>query len=229
MALIKVPIIPPQAQPILEDRGNSPLMSRVFWTFLSTAQSALQMIAGAVDVIERTFVRGSTALLNVGAIPKVSPAGSLAESALTDDLASIVVAGRHIILTNAKIIKQYAADGVTLRNLLTHFSDDIVYLDNPDGGIELRPVTEGVSVNKAPTANGVDSLDDINTDGVYKVGNVQVVSARGAGITASAGAGNAAGIAYLQADAATWVTLMNNLRTRVSELEARLQAHGLIS
>jgi hypothetical protein len=95
----------------------------------------------------------------------------------------------------------------------------------------------GNVVGSAPALTDRVTIDfatgDINAvTGVYKVAGTQVVGARGAALTATAAAGNAAGFGYVQADAATWVTLMNNLRTRVLELEARVGSatgHGLIT
>lgn len=86
----------------------------------------------------------------------------------------------------------------------------------------------GLAGQFAP-AYAVDVNGDVNASGVYRVGGTQVVGARGAALTASGAAVAAAPAAYNQAYEQTLATAINNLITRVNELQARLQAHGLIA
>jgi len=75
----------------------------------------------------------------------------------------------------------------------------------------------------------VEVSADVDVSGVYRVGGTQVVGARAAGLTASGLAVAAPPAAYNPAYETTVQTLVNNLKTRVDELELRLKAHGLIA
>jgi hypothetical protein len=86
----------------------------------------------------------------------------------------------------------------------------------------------GLGGNTTP-AEAMDATGDANVSGVYKVAGTQVVSTRGAALTATGAALAGAPVAYSQAYTTLTTQLANNLKTRVDELEARLQAHGLIS
>lgn len=146
------PITPLQSVPPTEQPG---LFQRPWFLYFTAISRRLGVL--------RDAVMGWDALTHQGRIPKVAEAGTLEESAITDDGATISAA---------------------------------------------LPV---------------------NTTGVYKVAGTQVVGARGAALTASGIALAAAPGAYNPAFEATVVTICNNLKTRVDELEARLRAHGLIS
>ena len=74
---------------------------------------------------------------------------------------------------------------------------------------------------------------NLNITGVYSVSGTQVVQARGAAISAQGAAvSGIAGVVYTSTEQTiinNLINLANNNRTRVADLVARLQAHGLIS
>lgn len=252
--------------------------------FLFSATDALDYRWNGTAWATLDTVRGGGSLTDVNRLTKVSAAGTLGESAVTDDGTAVTVASRRLGVnittpvldqgggrgylmvkgpTNVGVVEtsQGSADAdasqvgawqisdtncttankrigqirvLTMGATATDRGGSITFATKADGGALTdrerldNAGNHGFGGNLSP-AYPVDVTGDVRISGVYRVGANQVVGARGAGLTASAGAGNAAGIGYLQADAATWVTLMNNLRTRVLELESRLQAHGLIT
>ncbi len=234
MALIKVPTLPPQAQPVTENRGDGMLaiLHSVYWLYLSAAQVAQTALAVAVDVIQRdipNFVRGALTLLTVNQIPKVTAAGTLGDSALSDDGTLVGVAARYVRVDNNQSYASKDSAGADRGVLfLDATNPDVLHIRNNQraaGG----PIAFDTGAAAANTAS-IDGGGNYDTvAGVYQVAGTQVVGPRGAAITATAASGSAAGIAYLQATAATWVTVMNTNKTRIDELEARLQAHGLIT
>jgi hypothetical protein len=106
-----------------------------------------------------------------------------------------------------------------------------VAADGSAGAAERARLTSaGLSVlTGADPTEAVDVTGNVNASGVYKVGGTQVVSTRGAALTATGAALAGAPVAYSQAYTTLTTQLANNLKTRVDELEARLQAHGLIA
>lgn len=133
--------------------------------FLFTSTDSLDYRWSGTAWVALGTVKGGGSLTNVGAVPKVSAAGTLSESAMADNLTSILIVARGVILDNGYIIQQKSIAG-TVRNLLTHFTDDVVYLDNADGNVSIRPKAGSalvVSTNTSITGNAIVS-------GVFQVG-----------------------------------------------------------
>ena len=86
----------------------------------------------STDPTERMRI---TANGNVG-VGTISPAGKLHVSGAVDD---------RLLMDNGVILSSKNVSG-TIRNLLTHYSDDKVYLDNPDGDIIIRPTGGNVGI-----------------------------------------------------------------------------------
>lgn len=99
MAILEVPPITPQSTPVLDERGGDPLLpkllSRTYWLYLNASQTVMGALAVAVSalqasvaVIQTTLldcVRGALVLTHAGKIPKVSSAGTVSESSITDN------------------------------------------------------------------------------------------------------------------------------------------------
>jgi hypothetical protein len=82
----------------------------------------------------------------------------------------------ELLLDNGAGIGQKNIAG-TSRNLLSHYSDDNVYLDNADGPIHLRPNGGSYTFNTSSFTNtggtgsyAVDITGDINASGVFRKG-----------------------------------------------------------
>lgn len=242
----QLPQLPAQSVPPLDDRAGDdslpPLLSRVWWLFLyslngtvgalSTALSALTTSVG--DLADTVFGRAS--LTHVGNVPQVSVAGTLGEGTSTDiggGLKMLFPAG-----TQPARLGTWIQDGVVFISENLSFDTGASQWNLDDitkTGSVLRMDAIGFGYYTAPAAANPASLTAewavSGSTGAMSVLGVQVVSARGAALTATVAAATAAGAAYNQAVAQTAVTLANNLKVRVDQLEARLSStgHGLFT
>lgn len=208
--------------------------------FIFNSTDALDYRWSGAAWVALDTVRGGASLTHDGRLLMVSAVDGVAsESAVTDDGTSVLIGARDVVLNNAKILKQYAADGVTLRNLLTHFSDDVVYLDNPDGSVSIRPKAGSLLL----VSTSVDITGNENVSGVYKVAGTQVVGAQGAAVTSPTGGGTVVAapsggatqdtqartaiVSIIAAIASTGNTVDPTARTAIDAIRARLTAHGL--
>ncbi len=243
--------------------------------FLFSATDALDYTWSGGAWVTLDTVRGGTNLTHVGRVTKVSAAGTLTESSLTDD-------GAKVSGTEPLNLDTGATPAAT-QVLLNANGDGVLSLlcyavDNQQIGFDMyraggndkssltatsvariiknaaklllhgnSPVTPNANVStnlyitldlatgflglggKTNPAYAGDATGDHNVSGVYRVAGTQVVTTKQGTLPATAPNGTAAGIGYLQATAATWVTLMNQNKARLDQLEAYLQAHGLIT
>ena len=204
---------------------------------------------------EDAAVRGKAALTTVNQIPKVVAAGELGESAVSDDGTNVTIRrtiagavqptlvldsgitalsriGRFLNIPRTDISTNLSFDGSAVMLDDTSQGGSVIVV-NP-GNIELYVAPAGpnpavLTLVVTVDANGVNVTGDCNVSGVYKVDGTQVVSNRGAALTASTLGVAAAPVAYSQAYENTLATAINNLTVRVGEIQARLQAHGLIA
>ncbi len=94
------------------------------------------------------------------------------------------VGSSGVLLDNGGAFRQKNVAG-TVRGLLSHFTDDVVYLDDLDGPIEVRPAggvyifdSTGLSLGTGATATyRVDASGDINASGVYRQAGTSGTSA----------------------------------------------------
>jgi hypothetical protein len=217
--------------------------------FLYSATDALDYRwSGAVWEALDT-VRGGADLSTVGAIPKVSAAGALNESALLDDGTAIrlsrTISGT--VQPTFEIDSGIAAKGRIGRvnnmarlDLSVNLSFDGTNFNLDDTTLAAKRITmttAGVFFQDAPAGAGPAAIANrfvviptgVSVDGVYSVAGTQVVGPRGAALTASGLAVAAPPAAYNPAYETTVGNLANNLKVRLDELELRLKAHGLIA
>lgn len=188
----------PQNTPVLDDQGLFVRAWFLLWNGLIVAVNYL---------LSLDFIFGGSTLTTLNIIPKVTALGTLGPSAVSDDATSIVITSRDVTLTNGKIIKQYNA-ALALRNLLTHFTDDIVYLDNPDGIIHLRPTGKTLTDG------------DMDVAGVYMVAAVQVVGPRLSAITAPSITTSTVTQTANATYAANEQAMLNSLKSSVNQLNS---------
>lgn len=131
--------------------------------FLYTSTDSLDYRWSGTAWVTLGTVRGGAAMVNAGALTKVSAAGTIGESAVTDDGTSVILTTRDLLLDNGKRIRQKDTGGA-YQNLLTHFTDDIVYLDNASGDIKIRPKAGSTLFS----TENFDVTGNSNVSGVYK-------------------------------------------------------------
>lgn len=180
-------------------------------------------------------VLGAASLTHVGAIPKVSAAGTLAESAITDTGTAVDIAARSLGLDNGgNFAFQIKDTGGTYRSLIGlntttwgATTGNIFWIRNPIAAsdIYLAPTGNVVvkSGNLGPGGNlstvyPIDTTGDTNTSGVYRVGGTQVVTSRQAAITspsiATSNTASTAGATYT----ATEQGMLNQFKTSIGQL-----------
>jgi hypothetical protein len=227
---MKLPNLP-RDQRIAETGGN---LTRGFREFLDSAEKWIRWAA-------LNLVAGGPSLTTAGAIPKVSAAGALDESALTDDgnavtnLRTIAGAvqpkyvidsggstptasfGRAIDAARVDITVNLSYDG-TNWNLEDTAQAGVVLVFSPTAGLRVflapagaNPVTPGLVGELTPVG-----LMDVTTG--YKVGGVQVVGAQQAAITSptinTANTAQSADATY----SANEVQMLNELKTAVTNM-----------
>lgn len=248
MAILEVPPIAPQNQPLLDGRGGDSslptLMSREWWLNLSAGRTVQSAIAKAVDALQAAgasvadtlldCVRGALVLTHVGAIPKVSAAGTLSESALKDDGTVLTLLAR--LFDSNKTIRStgfqnpVAGSGIEVK-YDTGANVGLLVVYDRTGAAWLPLALYGSTISLLPqggVTTNVGSLD-LTGGGVLKVAGVQVLTVRQGALPATAAAATAAGAVYNQAVAQTCVTLANATKARLDLLETYLQTHGVIT
>jgi hypothetical protein len=102
--------------------------------FMKNQIHLLIFVAFAIQAAAQTNVFPSTGNVGIGT---TAPAALLHVSGNNST---------RVLLDNGVMLSQKNVSG-SIRNLLSHYSDDNVYLDNPDGGIFLRTTTTGLLVD----------------------------------------------------------------------------------
>jgi hypothetical protein len=242
-------IVPPIRSAIVDVQNaqNGPTTSRTWYLFFLQARDSLaDLLANAI--------RGAQGLLQENVVPKVGPnPGELVGSSISDDGELVEVNG----LVDVRPPVGSGFEGITIRHrgngadestlTVLHKVDGYGWrarARDGDGGFTLDVQSasvwhaDAITVDSSTGFVGIETLipgwaldvtGDINTSAVYRVAGTQVVGARAAGLTASGLALAAPPAAYNPAYETTVQTLVNNLKTRVDELELRLKAHGLIA
>lgn len=88
--MIKIPQIPPQPTPALDDRAGDPslpsLVARTWYLFFNAVVNSMSaMLTELLRIAALDFVFGGSKLTTIGSIPKITAAGVLGESSLADD------------------------------------------------------------------------------------------------------------------------------------------------
>lgn len=175
-------------QPLLSGSGKLIFPENATSAYLQAASGKLTMAAGGSNqnIVLAPSGTGKVAIGTSNPPLLSASSGSLTAAAAGSNqninltpsgTGYVYVAGGggnpRLLLDNSAIITQANVAGTPV-NLLTHYSDDKVYLDNPDGDIVFRPLA-------TTTATG-----DLNATGVFR-------KAGTAGISATATVRNAAG------------------------------------
>lgn len=239
----------------LEDRGVFSVLWYKFWDSITTLGNYL--LIQVTDLLGRDYVYGGSNLSNVGRLLKVSAAKTVTESAVNDDGAHVTstepfaatgairaMSTTHVAPAAGKSVEIDYSSADDWGTIVAFDRDAVAHKTMRVNGSVVLALIAGVEkarvhsngftgiLNAAP-AYPLDVTGEVRTDTEYRVGANKVVGARGAALT---GAGSAVGgTANFPYDVATQtvitnlIALANNSRTRVAELEARLQAHGLIT
>jgi hypothetical protein len=224
--------------------------------FRTTPPPPREFIWNQTAWVEVTNISGATGLTTVGAIPKVTAPGSLAESAMLDNGTIVTATNRDMKVIGA--IPVYVAsnaggnqpgrfgkinDATALLSRNVSFDGANWNLDNIAADADLLLTSGGqflffyltAGANPRPPALTV-TLDTVsgavNVTTSYKVAGVKVVGPQGAALTATgASVSGIAGATYTATEQTILnnaVALANRLKVTVDQMQARLQSHGLI-